>query len=84
MTSKTTFTVHAILKGNASGYSLALFSEKEIAAPEILDHKGKPVLVCAVTGKARPAEPILVQTEGERGAGAALPIHSHPFQGDLG
>ena len=56
MTSKTTFTVHAILKGNASGYSLGLFTEKEIAALEIVDQKGKPVLVCAVTGKGRPLE----------------------------
>ena len=51
------FTVHEILKGSSSGYSLALFSEKEIAALEILDQKGKPVLMCAVTGKARPAKP---------------------------
>ena len=58
MSSKAAFTVHAILKGAASGYSLALFSEQEIAALEIVGQKGKPALVCAVTRRPAPPSPV--------------------------
>ncbi len=45
---KDVFTVHDILKGSSSGYSLTLFSENEIAALEIVDQKGGPVFICGV------------------------------------
>lgn len=49
--------VAAILAASSSGYALDIFTDKEVAALEITEKRGKPFLTCFATGRERPAKP---------------------------
>jgi type I restriction enzyme M protein len=49
--------IASILSTSSSGYALDIFATKEIAALEIVQKRGKPYLICNVTGKERLANP---------------------------
>lgn len=51
------FSAYELLKSGPAGYALTLFSPEEIKALAIIQHKGKPYITCAVTGKLRQAKP---------------------------
>ena len=54
---KRKITIASILSASSSGYSLDLFTRKEIGALELFEKRGKPYLKCYVSGKDRPAKP---------------------------
>ena len=49
--------IQKLLRTPSSGYTLDLFSKKEIEALEIYEKDGKPYIKCYVTGKDRLAKP---------------------------